>query len=184
MRMLALALAALALVAVATPARAERCGHERAAVKLGTDPDAARVALAPVDVTIADLVALPRPRTVPGDRRAGAVELTTYRVHATIVAVRAEDDGDLHIVISDGTRTMIVEVPSVDCAARSAWRDQIAAARAAAQRLRPGRRTRQLAIPVVVTGVAFFDFVHGQLGVAPSGVELHPVLAIELPGAR
>ena len=28
-----------------------------------------------------------------------------------------------------------------------------------------------------MTGVAFFDFLHGQTGVAPNGIELHPVLA-------
>ena len=28
----------------------------------------------------------------------------------------------------------------------------------------------------VVTGVAFFDFQHGQTGVAPDGIELHPIL--------
>jgi hypothetical protein len=28
-----------------------------------------------------------------------------------------------------------------------------------------------------VTGVAFFDFYHGQTGVAPNAIELHPVLA-------
>jgi hypothetical protein len=27
-----------------------------------------------------------------------------------------------------------------------------------------------------VTGVAFFDFLHWQTGVAPNGIELHPVL--------
>jgi hypothetical protein len=29
-----------------------------------------------------------------------------------------------------------------------------------------------------VTGVGFFDFLHGQTGVAPNGIELHPVLDI------
>jgi hypothetical protein len=29
-----------------------------------------------------------------------------------------------------------------------------------------------------VTGVAFFDFDHGQTGVAPNAVELHPVLVL------
>jgi hypothetical protein len=33
--------------------------------------------------------------------------------------------------------------------------------------------------PVKVTGVGFFDRVHGQNGVAPNGVELHPLLNIE-----
>jgi hypothetical protein len=28
-----------------------------------------------------------------------------------------------------------------------------------------------------VTGVALFDFLHGQTGVARNGIELHPVLA-------
>jgi hypothetical protein len=27
-----------------------------------------------------------------------------------------------------------------------------------------------------VTGVGFFDFPHGQTGVAPNAIELHPVL--------
>jgi hypothetical protein len=29
-----------------------------------------------------------------------------------------------------------------------------------------------------ITGVAFFDDLHGQRGVAPHGIELHPVLAL------
>ncbi len=33
-------------------------------------------------------------------------------------------------------------------------------------------------IPVRVTGVGFFDFHHGQRGVAPNAIELHPVLDI------
>ena len=28
-----------------------------------------------------------------------------------------------------------------------------------------------------VTGVAFFDYEHGQTGVAPNAIELHPILA-------
>src|SRR5207247_8711702 len=31
---------------------------------------------------------------------------------------------------------------------------------------------------VPVTGVGFFDFLHGQTGVAPNGIELHPLLDI------
>jgi hypothetical protein len=32
---------------------------------------------------------------------------------------------------------------------------------------------------VRVTGVGFFDKIHGQTGAAPNGIELHPVLGIE-----
>ena len=34
---------------------------------------------------------------------------------------------------------------------------------------------------VRVTGIGFFDPTHGQAGVAPNGIELHPVLRIEFP---
>ncbi len=32
--------------------------------------------------------------------------------------------------------------------------------------------------PITVVGPAFFDFLHGQDGLAPNGIEIHPVLAI------
>jgi hypothetical protein len=30
-----------------------------------------------------------------------------------------------------------------------------------------------------LTGLIFFDKLHGQAGVAPNGVELHPILKVE-----
>jgi hypothetical protein len=33
-------------------------------------------------------------------------------------------------------------------------------------------------VPVTVTGVAFFDTLHGQEGVAPNAIELHPIFVI------
>jgi hypothetical protein len=29
------------------------------------------------------------------------------------------------------------------------------------------------------TGIIFFDMLHGQVGVAPNGAELHPILKVE-----
>jgi len=34
---------------------------------------------------------------------------------------------------------------------------------------------------VRITGVGFFDYIHGQHGVAPNGIELHPVLGVAFP---
>jgi Putative Ig domain len=34
-------------------------------------------------------------------------------------------------------------------------------------------------VTVTVTGVGFFDFLHGQTGVAPNGIELHAVLDVQ-----
>jgi hypothetical protein len=31
---------------------------------------------------------------------------------------------------------------------------------------------------IEITGIGFFDFEHGQNGVAPNAIELHPVIAI------
>ncbi len=30
-----------------------------------------------------------------------------------------------------------------------------------------------------ITGIGFFDFLHGQAGVAPNGIEIHPILDIQ-----
>jgi hypothetical protein len=41
-------------------------------------------------------------------------------------------------------------------------------------------KTKVPATPATVTGVGFFDKVHGQTGVSQSnGIELHPILKIE-----
>lgn len=80
-----------------------------------------------------------------------------------------EDDGDLHLVISDGTYTMIAETPVSDCnkEATDFRRKQMKEARAAVR----------LCDSAQLTGVAFFDFFHHQTGVAPNEIELHPLLA-------
>eukprot|EP01013_Petalomonas_cantuscygni_P024583 TRINITY_DN46233_c0_g1_i1.p2 TRINITY_DN46233_c0_g1~~TRINITY_DN46233_c0_g1_i1.p2 ORF type:complete len:218 (-),score=38.35 TRINITY_DN46233_c0_g1_i1:210-863(-) len=36
-------------------------------------------------------------------------------------------------------------------------------------------------VPAIIRGIGFFDFLHGQTGVAPNGMELHPVLYIDFP---
>jgi hypothetical protein len=71
---------------------------------------------------------------------------------------------------------MIAESPLGPCdrSATPKRRRQMAVARA---------RVR-LCARASVTGVAFFDFNHGQTGVAPNAIELHPILAFRcLSGA-
>jgi hypothetical protein len=43
-------------------------------------------------------------------------------------------------------------------------------------RMQAARRGIRLCRRAAVTGVAFFDYDHGQTGVAPNAIELHPVL--------
>ena len=87
---------------------------------------------------------------------------------ASVIAIRPEADQDFHLVLKDHGETMIAETPVVNCTSRakSVRRAQMQSAR---------RAVRGCA-RAAVTGVAFFDFDHGQAGVAKNAIELHPVL--------
>jgi hypothetical protein len=91
-----------------------------------------------------------------------------FQVRARVTLIRPEDDQDLHVVLRAGRKNMIAEAPAWACTRRAKpyRRRQMARARRA---VRICRRAR-------VTGVAFFDFKHGQTGVAPNAIELHPIL--------
>jgi hypothetical protein len=180
-----LLLCALWLLTCATPLARAECGEERASVKLGTDAGAQHVAAAIRDTTIAELTEIRQPSKLPTATRVAPVETSTYRLHAVLVAYKLEADGDYHLVLRDESgRTLIAEIPAADCASHGAWSVQVAAARSwASAALRPSSKLRHISIAVDVTGVGFFDVLHGQTGVAPNGIELHPVLAIGFGGA-
>ena len=42
--------------------------------------------------------------------------------------------------------------------------------------MQAARIAERLCAKAQITGVAFFDFKHGQTGVAPNAIELHPIL--------
>jgi len=177
-------LLAAACVAATAGAETERPGTERWAVKIGADPDAATVR--PVRNNpageLARLTALPQPASLPENSRRSA-ERGIYTVAATVTQFKLEKDGDYHIVLSDGQRTMIAEIPEPAFCKQSRWRAQIREARQQFDsRYRVGDRFRYVSAPALVTGVLFFDFPHGQTGVAPNAVELHPVLSITWSG--
>jgi hypothetical protein len=141
------------------------CGVERWTIKtLGDRP----LLLPARPTTIRFLVTRPKPVSLPSRRL--LFERHIYRVTAAVTLVRPEDDGDFHLVLQDSAgRTMIAESPlrSCDNTATPKRQRQMASARA---RVRLCSRAN-------VTGVAFFDFYHGQTGVAPNAIELHPILA-------
>jgi hypothetical protein len=158
------------------------CGVERWPIKTMSDPQAGRVRLAATRTTIGALRKRTQPATL-GTSRIAPVETHTYRVSARLVAYKLEADSDVHLVVADTKTggTMIAEFPLLACVhgASAAVRKKIGAARAALIRAcgtpSPSSFTA-LSGTATVTGVGFFDFKHGQTGVAPNGVELHPVL--------
>lgn len=165
----------------ADPTAHAACGVERWPEKTLQDKRARRVSFTPVRTTVDRL----RRKVVRRDSqgyRQGPVETTTYRVRARLVSAKSEDDGDIHLVIASLThrdRTMIVEFPSAECISRAsaAARRKMRAAHDAFDRLVGGASGsfRSLSGIATIDGVGFFDFIHGQTGVAPNGIELHPV---------
>lgn len=201
-------LAAARQASLQTAAGAEalqRAVHHRWSVKTGADADAANlVAQVPVAATIAAMVALAVPAVLPPDARSPGTEETVWELNATLTGYKHESDGDYHLVIADGQgHTMIAEIPDpVTLAPGSFFAEQITAARqafdnqfglqlaAAAQSTATPQLAAAARVPaltpasesVTVRGLGFFDFAHGQDGVAPNAIELHPVVSIEFHG--
>src|SRR5262249_1964802 len=170
----------------------DHCGTERWAVKTLTDDDSSSVDMTPEEQTVHQLVSKPRPRgTLPQNNRT-PLELKTFKVTAQLVGYKVEaNDQDFHVVIADldhPNETMIVEIPNKGCsgACASGHTDDFDKARQViidligefTEGTRGIRRPDQLTA-VEVTGVGFFDFCHGQTGVAKNVIELHPVLSIK-----
>jgi len=157
------------------------CGRERWAVKTLTDPDAKNVDLTPVPSTVTALASVPAPAPA-SDLPRQAQERNVYVVQGNIVAFKEEADSDIHLAVSDPAPgphpTMIAEFPAGYCDTAAVDEADINKARQdfiAAY----GRPTKKFQTPtgcVTLTGVFFFDRIHGQLGVAPNGAELHPVI--------
>ncbi len=159
------------------------CGVERWSVKTGTDADAGLINLQSImQTTIASLISLPAPTTLPANNRIQPTETTVFQLHATLTEYKLESDSDYHLILSDSIgNTMISEIPSPACVGSSSvllFGIQNARSEFDA-RYTPTDSFQTANIPVIVTGVGFFDFLHGQTGVAPNGIELHAVLDIQ-----
>jgi hypothetical protein len=166
------------------------CGTERWDVKTLSDAAAKNVNFTPKTATVKTLYSMKAPTS-------GAARHTSenqaYTVHAKLVGYKIEFDSkqntgdhDFHIVIQDmdGPQTIVVEIPDPVCAGvcTSLKKAAIAQARADFQQgvtKQPESEFLALKDPVEVdvTGVLFFDFAHGQTGLAKNCVELHPVTA-------
>jgi hypothetical protein len=156
------------------------CVHgENWPFKIGTDADAGEVSLEPVPTTIDALRALPNPGRPR--RRVRPVELTTYVLRdVTLREFQRAPDGDVHMVLADEHgHTMIAEAAPPFCTdAGSPWRQRIGTVRRIVDREIPMAFLGWPQRTVSLAGVGYLDTVHGQPGVAPNGIEVHPILAI------
>jgi hypothetical protein len=158
------------------------CGGDRWNVKAGIDADAASVNANPIiDTTVLDMRSLVKPAVLPDNNRVPPTELTTWRLSATLVKYVRSYDSDYHLVIRDEAgRTMIAEIPDPNCIpVGSPFKTGIAHARSQFDGvLTPTTSFQDTNVPVTLTGIGFFDHDEGQEGIAPNGIELHPVIDI------
>jgi hypothetical protein len=164
-----------------TPTPTGGCGVERWSVKTGTDADTGAINLAETPTSIATMRSWTAPSSLPENNRIAPYETTTWVVAATLTKYKRETDSDYHIVITDHDgNTMITEAAAPFCLgtgdplallimqARNQFDNHFSATTS----------FQTVSVPVRITGVGFFDFLHGQTGVAPNGIEIHPLLNI------
>jgi len=166
----------------AAPERA-LCGVERWSVKTLQDPAGKALDLLQITKTTVSALRSKPVQRGSGSSRGSGVESTFYEVRARLVEAKLEEDDDIHLVIRGVTTsgTMIVEFPTVACSSN--------ATTGAKTRMKNARNAFGSACGVpgvssftklkgkaTIRGIGFFDFLHGQTGVAPNGIELHPVL--------
>ncbi len=147
-------------------------------------------------LTLTQLTHWERPEGLAGnsprywDNNSYRHEFNIINVRASIARYVAESDGDIHLVLYFNNDSLIAEVPSPDSLGeRYSVRNQCATVRKwLLKKLGPpakyGRggydrspEARDIG-NVYVVGVPFFDFKHNQIGAAPNGIEIHPVLGI------
>jgi hypothetical protein len=179
----------------AFPAKAETpyskqvaCGVERWGVKTLADTLARKINFTPKATSIRTL----RSRTGPlGLRRHPGVERRTFRLRAALVEMKLEQDSDIHLVIADprdSGLTMIVEFPAASCTAGASRQARAKMRRARAALVSscgaPTSSFSRLDGMATISGVGFFDALHGQTGVAPNGIELHPAVGFTQVSCR
>jgi hypothetical protein len=158
---------------------ATACGVERWTVKTGMDAGARQVnQKAVVNTTIFHLRSLRAPGFLPSTSRIRPVETTVWRVSGTLLRVKEEQDSDFHLVIADsGGRTMITEIPAPACVSSSPFLPSERYVRSLfIADFHPSTSWQRPNVKITVKGVGYFDYLHGQSGVAPNGIELHPLL--------
>jgi hypothetical protein len=167
--------------------RSMNCGGvERWSEKVLVDAAVGTINWTPVVQTVTQLANLTTPTPSTSMPRTGPVETTCYQVSCSITIKKAESDNDYHLVLSDGSSTVIGEIPDPSCsaAAASAYvNDFIAARNFIDANIASGNVMSVSIPPVVVTGVGFVDPPHGQTGAAPNNFEVHAITNIHFQSA-
>jgi cell division septation protein DedD len=166
------------------------CGVQRWHIKTLGDAYVNTINWTPQLMTVDQLRAAPVPANYDeynDTTRYAPWETESVTVRATLVGWKVETDHDYHIVIADlnnGADTMIVEPPDPTCssACDGGFASYFSAVRTKLVNCfgSPPSSFTNFAPGIIVdlTGVPEFDALHGQTGVAPNGIEIHPLMNV------
>ena len=151
-------------------------------IKILTDEEAKTINYNPFVTTIERLIYIdPKVKLKRTTPRFG-IEFNTFSIQCRIRESKLSDDGDLHLVLMDASNpelTMVGEIPDPYCSSvmQSPKINEIIKARSDFKNTPLFKGQTDTSI-YIITGVAFYDKDHGQLGAAPTAIEIHPVLSI------
>ena len=172
--------------AAAATASTIACGHWRWPVKTGSDATRHQVSKAVTYSTIGHLDGLKPPSSFGSyaqNHRIKWPEFRTWQLNGvTLVAVRLEDDGDIHLRLLSAGKKMIGEIPLPRCvSSASPWKAAITSARNAVTSRYPVSLNSWHYVnrTISIRGLGFFDEEHDVTGAAPNDIELHPVIYIK-----
>jgi hypothetical protein len=167
---------------------ATSCGYWRWPVKTGSDANRYQVSKTITYTSVGYLDKLAAPSyftTWAQDHRIRWPEDRTWQIRGvTLVAIKLEADGDLHLRLRSSTGArMIAEIPRPSCVSSSSlWKAGITAARYyVTNRYWVSLYSwHYIYRSVNIQGLGFFDEEHSVTGAAPNDFELHPVTYIHL----
>ena len=166
-----------------------QCGKERWHVKTLSDKDTVKIDFKNrIKTTINTQAKLPKPAKIPKNMPRQNTEFNVYTIDCYIIEYKRETDKDIHIVLRDlkSNATMVAEIPSPECpevqrtSRYKKFADLYTWFTVNIGKPTSSFKTLPKPVKVRITGVGFYDFIHGQRGMAPNGREIHPVLSISL----
>ena len=164
------------------------CGHERWNIKTLSDIDTSRINFKQIiPSTIHEQILFPKPSRLP-NFRLPLLETLIYTIDCYIIGYKLEADKDIHFIIEDPItkERMVAELPSPLCSnIQKTSRYNLFVSLQNYVKNNIGKATTKfnyLKTPILVTmtGVGYFDFIHGQNGMPKNGREIHPILNIEI----
>ncbi|MGD0190113.1 MAG: hypothetical protein ABSD74_05190 [Rhizomicrobium sp.] len=168
-------------------------------MKILTDPESGLIDFShPISATVREMQSVVRPQlgeqiSRPGraDRKRDSVEKKIYLIRAVLKKIYLESSGDYKLVLADtasSNQTMTAKIPAPQCAVGSSYHRQFQKVRdVLLEDVLPwDAATVPENTKVEVEGVGYFSSFRHQDGMAPNGLELHPVIKLTLvaPGNR